>query len=79
MILCLYGQEVHSQYSFMLVPKVFMKLTSKRVLTMEWLNGKNPNELLVQSEELVQETGQYLERQTLDTKVQLLDLVCTNK
>ncbi|XP_064956772.1 uncharacterized protein LOC103978270 isoform X1 [Musa acuminata AAA Group] len=67
--------EVHSQYSFMLVPKVFMKLTSKRVLTMEWLNGKNPNELLVQSKELVQENGQYLEMQTLDTKVQLLDLV----
>ena len=56
-----------------------MKLTSKRVLTMEWLNGKNPNELLVQSKELVQENGQYLEMQTLDTKVQLLDLVCTNK
>ncbi|KAJ8497613.1 hypothetical protein OPV22_008165 [Ensete ventricosum] len=67
--------EVHSQYSFMLVPKVFMKLTSKRVLTMEWLNGKNPNELLVQSKELVQENGQYLETQALDTKVQLLDLV----
>ncbi|WOL12957.1 hypothetical protein Cni_G21726 [Canna indica] len=67
--------EAHSQYSFILAPKVFMTLTSKRVLTMEWIIGENPNELLVQSKESNQESSQYLERQTSDAKVHLFDMV----
>lgn len=39
-------QEAHSPFSYIRVPKVFDHLTKKRVLTMEWMSGENPKELL---------------------------------
>lgn len=73
------SQEVHSQYSFIKVPKVFMNLTSKRVLTMEWIVGENPNDLLAQAKEFGKENNGYLERKRLEAKGRLFDMVCTVK
>ncbi|KAG6478783.1 hypothetical protein ZIOFF_062227 [Zingiber officinale] len=67
--------EVHSQYSFIKVPKVFMNLTSKRVLTMEWIVGENPNDLLAQAKEFGKENNRYPERKRLEAKVHLVDMV----
>ncbi|KAK4436016.1 hypothetical protein Salat_0765300 [Sesamum alatum] len=38
--------EVHSRFPFICLPKVFPHLTKKRVLTMEWLVGDSPSELI---------------------------------
>ncbi|KAI3470454.1 hypothetical protein Pfo_027117 [Paulownia fortunei] len=38
--------EVHSRFTFICLPKVFRHLTKKRVLTMEWMVGDSPSELI---------------------------------
>ncbi|KAJ4775547.1 Protein kinase superfamily protein [Rhynchospora pubera] len=75
--------EAHSQYSFMVVPKVFKELTTKRVLTMEWLVGENPTKLLSVTKELPTNStssmitnADYLgEKLQVEAKDHLLDLV----
>ncbi|KAJ4776317.1 Protein kinase superfamily protein [Rhynchospora pubera] len=75
--------EAHSQYSFMVVPKVFKELTTKRVLTMEWLVGENPTKLLSVTKELPTNStssmitdADYLgEKLQVEAKDRLLDLV----
>ncbi|KAL8533092.1 hypothetical protein ACS0TY_009370 [Phlomoides rotata] len=45
-------REVHSRFTFISVPQVFRHLSKKRVLTMEWMAGDSPSELMsVSSEE----------------------------
>lgn len=65
--------ETHSRFPFIHVPKVFKHLSRKRVLTMEWISGDSPTDLLTIS------TGKpnsaYSERQKVDAKRRLLDLV----
>ncbi|KAL0452177.1 UNVERIFIED_CONTAM: hypothetical protein Slati_1195800 [Sesamum latifolium] len=39
-------KEVHSRFPFIHLPKVFPHLSKKRVLTMEWLVGDSPSELI---------------------------------
>lgn len=69
-------QEVHSSFTFMQVPKVFPHLTRKRVLTMEWMVGESPTDLLsVTAGNSVGNVSEYSERQKLDAKRRLLDLV----
>ncbi|KAK7357061.1 hypothetical protein VNO80_16342 [Phaseolus coccineus] len=69
-------QEVHSSFTFMHVPKVFPHLTRKRVLTMEWMVGESPTDLLsVTAGNSVGNVSEYSERQKLDSKRRLLDLV----
>ncbi|XP_047166084.1 uncharacterized protein slr1919 [Vigna umbellata] len=69
-------QEVHSSFTFMYVPKVFPHLTRKRVLTMEWMVGESPTDLLsVTAGNTVGNVSEYSERQKLDAKRRLLDLV----
>lgn len=68
-------QETHSRYSFIVVPKVFRHLTRKKVLTMEWLVGESPTDLLKQSGEFSNENIEYSQRQQLQAKTRLLDLV----
>lgn len=70
-------QEAHSKYSFMAVPKVFYELTTKRVLTMEWMVGENPTELISITKELpANSANRYLdERKQLEAQTRLLDLV----
>ncbi|CAN6233024.1 unnamed protein product [Urochloa humidicola] len=66
---------VHSRYPFMLVPRVLKPLTRKRVLTMEWVAGENPKELLSLSQEVSGKVTGASEKQKLEAKSRLLDLV----
>ncbi|KAK7270349.1 hypothetical protein RIF29_23424 [Crotalaria pallida] len=68
--------EVHSRFAFMHVPKVFLHLSRKRVLTMEWMIGESPTDLLSLSTGIsVGNVSEYSERQKVDAKRRLLDLV----
>ncbi|KAK6228173.1 hypothetical protein SCA6_000513 [Theobroma cacao] len=68
--------DAHSRFSFMQVPKVFKELTRKRILTMEWMVGESPTDLLSGStSNPINHGSKYLERQRVDAKRRLLDLV----
>ncbi|XP_024969265.1 uncharacterized protein LOC112508756 [Cynara cardunculus var. scolymus] len=67
--------EAHSLFSFIRVPKVFQHLTQKRVLTMEWMAGESPKELLSMCSSNFEHESQYSEKQRIDAKRHLLDLV----
>ena len=61
----------------MLAPKVLPHLTQKRVLTMEWVVGESPTDLLsVSTGSSVEDGSAYSERQRIDARRRLLDLVC---
>ena len=62
----------------MLVPKVLKQLTRKRVLTMEWVDGENPKDLLSLSKGVSEKITQASDKQKLEAKSRLLDLVFTN-
>jgi aarF domain-containing kinase len=61
----------------MVVPRVFKELTTKRVLTMEWMVGENPTNLLSITKELpASSTSHYIdERKQIEARAHLLDLV----
>ncbi|KAI4982906.1 hypothetical protein ZWY2020_023398 [Hordeum vulgare] len=67
--------DTHSKYSFVMVPKVLKQLTRKRVLTMEWVAGENPRELLSLAKGISGNIAELPEKQKLDAKARLLDLV----
>ncbi|XP_039122584.1 uncharacterized protein slr1919 [Dioscorea cayenensis subsp. rotundata] len=67
--------EAHSQYSFISVPKIFGNLTKTRVLTMEWMIGENPTELLLLSSGSAQGKIVQSKGQATEAKARLLDLV----
>ncbi|XP_021832770.1 uncharacterized protein LOC110772624 [Prunus avium] len=68
--------EAHSSFPFMFVPKGFQQLSRKRVLTMEWIVGESPTDLLsVSAGSSIDNGSEYSERQRLDAKRRLLDLV----
>lgn len=67
--------EAYAEYSFMFVPKVFRHLTGKRVLTMEWVIGENPNDLLFLSQKSHQENVPGSHKLISEAKARLLDLV----
>ncbi|XP_052144194.1 uncharacterized protein LOC127763508 isoform X1 [Oryza glaberrima] len=67
--------EYHSRYSFMLVPKVLKQLTRRRVLTMEWVSGENPTDLLSLSKGISSEIAESSEKQKIEATARLLDLV----
>lgn len=67
--------EVHSRYPYILVPKVLKQLTKKRVLTMEWVAGENPKELLSLSNGVSGKVTEASDNQKLEAKSRLLDLV----
>ena len=62
----------------MLVPKVLKQLARKKVLTMEWVTGENPKELLSLTKGVSGKVTEASEKQKLDAKTHLLDLVFTN-
>lgn len=68
-------QEAHSPYPFIRVPKVHRHLSQRRVLTMEWMVGENPRDLLFKSTEPVDRTSGYKVRLQNEAKRKLLDLV----
>lgn len=68
--------EAHSPFPFIRVPKVLRHLSQKRVLTMEWMVGENPSDLIsISSNESIDHGSKYSERQQSDAKRRLLDLV----
>lgn len=68
--------DAHSRFPFISVPKVFRHLSRKRVLTMEWMVGESPSDLIyVSSKDSVDNGSNYLERQRSDARRRLLDLV----
>ncbi|KAA3481672.1 putative aarF domain-containing protein kinase chloroplastic isoform X1 [Gossypium australe] len=74
-LMCL-SQDAHSHFSFMQIPKVFQHLTRKRVLTMEWMVGESSTDLLsITTSSSIKHGSKYLERQKVDAKRRLLDLV----
>ncbi|KFK36812.1 hypothetical protein AALP_AA4G174700 [Arabis alpina] len=68
-------REAHSQFSYIRVPKVYQHLTRKRVLTMEWMVGESPTDLLSVSSGDSDHDFQSHERQKLEARRSLLDLV----
>ncbi|KAK4778322.1 hypothetical protein SAY87_018509 [Trapa incisa] len=68
--------EVHSSFPFIHVPKVFSHLTRKRVLTMEWMAGESPTDLIsISNGESTYDGASYSEKQKLEARGRLLDLV----
>ncbi|XP_062155749.1 uncharacterized protein LOC133863711 [Alnus glutinosa] len=68
--------EAHLPFPFIRVPKMFVHLTRKRVLTMEWIAGESPTDLLsVSTGNSVDHGSPYSGRQKFDAKRRLLDLV----
>ncbi|QHN78958.1 uncharacterized protein DS421_19g665940 [Arachis hypogaea] len=68
--------EVHSRFTFMRVPRVFHHLSRKRVLTMEWMVGESPTDLLSSSTGTsARNVSEYAEKQKVDAKRRLLDMV----
>ncbi|KAK4356035.1 hypothetical protein RND71_025006 [Anisodus tanguticus] len=69
-------KELHSTYSFIRVPNVYQGLSGKRVLTMEWLVGESPTDLMMLSTEnsAVHQSTQGEGCQS-EAKRRLLDLV----
>jgi aarF domain-containing kinase len=59
----------------MLVPKVLKQLTRRRVLTMEWVSGENPTDLLSLSKGISSEIAESSEKQKIEATARLLDLV----
>ncbi|XP_071710350.1 uncharacterized protein [Rutidosis leptorrhynchoides] len=69
-------KEAHSSFSFIRVPKVYQHLTQKRVLTMEWMAGDNPKDLIsICSSNNTENDSEYSDKQRVDAKRNLLDLV----
>lgn len=71
----LFMQEAHSPYPFIMVPKVLRHLTQKRVLTMEWMAGESPRDLLFLSTESVDVPSGHEEKRKYEAKRKLLDMV----
>lgn len=65
-----------SNLPFISVPKAFMHLTGKKVLTMEWITGDKPKELLYISRGLNPGGHNYSDQQRLEARIRLLSLVC---
>ncbi|PIN07456.1 putative unusual protein kinase [Handroanthus impetiginosus] len=66
--------EAHSGYTFMSLPKVFRHLSKKRVLTMEWMVGDSPTDLIsVSSQESKQKLLDMVNKGVEASLVQLLE------
>jgi aarF domain-containing kinase len=68
-------QEAHARFSYIRVPKVYQHLTRKRVLTMEWMVGESPTDLLAISSGYSDHDNESHEKQKIEARRRLLDLV----
>ncbi|XP_023639626.1 uncharacterized protein LOC17888000 isoform X2 [Capsella rubella] len=68
-------REAHSRFSYIRVPKVYQHLTRKRVLTMEWMVGESPTDLLSISSSYSDHDLQSHEKEKIEARRRLLDLV----
>lgn len=64
-----------SNLPYVSVPKAFMHLTGRKVLTMEWITGDKPKELLFISKGLNPGGHIYSDQQRLEARNRLLSLV----
>ncbi|XP_057476620.1 uncharacterized protein LOC130764404 [Actinidia eriantha] len=68
--------QAHAPFPFIRVPKVLLHLSRKRVLTMEWMVGENPRDLIdMSTTEAIDHCSSYSKRQQSDARRRLLDLV----
>ncbi|KAL6980378.1 hypothetical protein U1Q18_022021 [Sarracenia purpurea var. burkii] len=68
--------KAHAPFPFIRVPKVFRHLSQKRVLTMEWMDGQSPRDLIEMSTtKSIDHGSSYLKPQQCDARKRLLDLV----
>lgn len=67
--------EKHARYPFIRVPKVFRHLSRKRVLTMEWMVGESPRDLLFLASESADHDSVHHEKRQMEARKRLLDLV----
>lgn len=67
--------EKHARYPFIRVPKVFRHLSRKRVLTMEWMVGESPRDLLFLASESADQDSVHHEKRQMEARKRLLDLV----
>ncbi|CAN0909274.1 Uncharacterized protein slr1919 [Linum grandiflorum] len=66
-------REAHSSFTFMQIPRVFRDLSRKRILTMEWIAGESPNDLLTVSTSNANDS--VSESEKTEATSHLLDLV----
>nr|GEY50083.1 aminoglycoside phosphotransferase [Tanacetum cinerariifolium] len=71
--------EAHSPFPSIRVPRVFQHLTQKRLLTMEWMAGENPKELLAKCNTNFENESQYSKKQRIDAKRHLFDLISLSR
>ncbi|KAI7994782.1 hypothetical protein LOK49_LG11G01119 [Camellia lanceoleosa] len=70
--LCL--QQAYASFPFIRVPKVLQHLSRRRVLTMEWMVGDSPRDLIdISATESIDHGSSYSKRQQIDAKRRLLD------
>ncbi|THG07462.1 hypothetical protein TEA_003470 [Camellia sinensis var. sinensis] len=68
--------QAHASFPFIRVPKVLQHLSRRRVLTMEWMVGDSPRDLIdIAATESIDHGSSYSKRQQIDAKRRLLDLV----
>ncbi|CAI0411753.1 unnamed protein product, partial [Linum tenue] len=65
--------EAHSSFTFIHIPKVYRDLSRKRVLTMEWVVGESPTDLL--SVATSNANHEVSETERIEANRKLLDLV----
>lgn len=72
-------QQAHAPFPFIRAPKVYQHLSRKRVLTMEWMAGESPRDLIDMSTTVsVSDGSDYSKRKQSDARRRLLDLVCND-
>ncbi|KAF7131931.1 hypothetical protein RHSIM_Rhsim09G0040800 [Rhododendron simsii] len=68
--------QAHAPFPFIRAPKVYQHLSRKRVLTMEWMAGESPRDLIDMSGTVsVGDGSDYSKRKQSDARRRLLDLV----
>ncbi|KAG5557406.1 hypothetical protein RHGRI_007601 [Rhododendron griersonianum] len=68
--------KAHAPFPFIRAPKVYQHLSRKRVLTMEWMAGESPRDLIDMSTTVsVGDGSDYSKRRQSDARRRLLDLV----
>ncbi|KAG5557403.1 hypothetical protein RHGRI_007601 [Rhododendron griersonianum] len=71
--------KAHAPFPFIRAPKVYQHLSRKRVLTMEWMAGESPRDLIDMSTTVsVGDGSDYSKRRQSDARRRLLDLVCND-
>ncbi|KAI8563856.1 hypothetical protein RHMOL_Rhmol03G0141700 [Rhododendron molle] len=68
--------QAHAPFPFIRAPKVYQHLSRKRVLTMEWMAGESPRDLIDMSTTVsIGDGSDYSKRKQSDARRRLLDLV----